>query len=79
MSNCKVVCHLFNQVFDGEVCATLVAFNLALHTSLNTALGRLKGCAIDQELAFALEVDLLLDVVIVMVARTRGEMTHLMC
>ena len=58
--DCKVSFHFVYPVFDGEVRASLEEFELALHTPSGTALGRFEGCAIDQEFALALEVDLLI-------------------
>ena len=59
LSDCKIGLHLIDPVFDNEVRAALEAFDLALHTPSGTALGRLEGYTIDQELVFALEVDLI--------------------
>ena len=43
LSDCKISFQLVNLVFDGEVRVALEAFHLALHSPLNTVLGRLEG------------------------------------
>ena len=51
--------HLFDLIFNCQVCTALDALDLALHTSSGSDLGRLECFAVDQELAFSFEVNLL--------------------
>ena len=67
LSDCKIGFHLVNPVLDYEVRAALEAFDLSLHAPSGTALGGLERCAVDQELAYALEVDLLIAFLLIVI------------
>ena len=65
LSDSKISLYLVNLIFDGEDRDTIEALNPTLNTYSGTTLGRLEVCAIDQEVAFALEINLLVTFLLV--------------
>ena len=65
LANCKIGLHLIYPVLNRELRAALERGNFALHATMGSALGSLKGGTIENELSFALVVDLLVTFVFI--------------